>query len=729
MRHRRGLRMVSIAALAAVSLVVRTGAQQTGGVANSRRDPVPATTGGTGAEWLELAIDRLLANRHFPPVESTAPATPDPDAVLLELGLGQPYPNVRAAAVRGVGRLEDPDSVKRLIPFLQDPDSNVRLEAANAIAVSLRRAQPAAAEAAMQALLARIPVGRFAEPSVYDALSRLPYATADADKIEKVLYDAETVSDIDTDAYFVNLFTRDRRRPPAAATRALLEKRARIMKIGVAPGPSLDAWRALQILGEVDQSLLSFGATYHCPSSPAICGWQIRQIALEMINPADPVFASDIEQGRHDVSVIVRLTALRTMARGITTTKKCAPVLETARDGNESTIFHLEALSRLDPRCEDRDDVVTYLKAEAGLLSDPDHRLAWHEPARALEVLAKFDVEAATPMAEVALEHPVWQARMAAARAAVTAKDEPLMLKFAEDKDANVQNEAIAGLSALASAHTTELSIKALASADYQVVRTAAENLKKRPPSEDEIKPLLASFDRITAEGKDTSHDPRASILQRLKTLAQQRNVGGDSWLLPYVNDRLPPALADFDPDIAKLAAGVIGAVTGVEPVPHPKRRPPVQPTEAEMRRLPKQAIIKLDTNEEIEINFLTAEAPVAIVRFVKLAQSKYYDGLTFHRVEPLFVIQGGSPGANEYAGAPRFMRDEIGVEHHIVGTVGLSTRGRDTADAQIFVDLTNQYRLDYLYTIIGRVTKESSLDTCERLLEGARISSVHIVY
>ncbi len=60
---------------------------------------------------------------------------------------------------------------------------------------------------------------------------------------------------------------------------------------------------------------------------------------------------------------------------------------------------------------------------------------------------------------------------------------------------------------------------------------------------------------------------------------------------------------------------------------------------------------------------------------------------------------------------------------------MGLSTRGRDTADAQIFVDLTNQYRLDYLYTIIGRVTKESSLDTCERLLEGARISSVHIVY
>ena len=58
--------------------------------------------------------------------------------------------------------------------------------------------------------------------------------------------------------------------------------------------------------------------------------------------------------------------------------------------------------------------------------------------------------------------------------------------------------------------------------------------------------------------------------------------------------------------------------------------------------------------------------APVTVDRFLKLALvDHYYDGLTIHRVVPNFVIQGGSPGANEYVGHKDYMRDEIGAAEH----------------------------------------------------------------
>ena len=73
--------------------------------------------------------------------------------------------------------------------------------------------------------------------------------------------------------------------------------------------------------------------------------------------------------------------------------------------------------------------------------------------------------------------------------------------------------------------------------------------------------------------------------------------------------------------------------------------------------------------------------APATVNNFVALARRGYYDGLTFHRIAVNFVVQGGSPGANEYAGDGPFTRDELDAPNWR-GTVGLSTRGRDTGDA-----------------------------------------------
>src|SRR5262245_46386975 len=118
------------------------------------------------------------------------------------------------------------------------------------------------------------------------------------------------------------------------------------------------------------------------------------------------------------------------------------------------------------------------------------------------------------------------------------------------------------------------------------------------------------------------------------------------------------------------------------------------------------------------------AGAPLTRQRFLAAVRSRYYDGLTFHRVVPNFVIQGGSPNANEYCGDCPFMRDEPGAMH-TRGTVGISTRGPDTGDAQIFVNLVDNARLDFDYTVFARVCK--GMDVVDDIQEGDRIVRVRI--
>ncbi len=122
-----------------------------------------------------------------------------------------------------------------------------------------------------------------------------------------------------------------------------------------------------------------------------------------------------------------------------------------------------------------------------------------------------------------------------------------------------------------------------------------------------------------------------------------------------------------------------------------------------------------------IEIRLQPNEAPLTIARFVKLVQSGYYKGLPFHRVVPDLVIQGGSPGANEYSGVQSIWPDEIGSSGYEPGVVGLSTRGRHTGNAQFFIATVDVPGLDHKHTIFGRACVPRDMH------EGARITDVTI--
>jgi cyclophilin family peptidyl-prolyl cis-trans isomerase len=95
--------------------------------------------------------------------------------------------------------------------------------------------------------------------------------------------------------------------------------------------------------------------------------------------------------------------------------------------------------------------------------------------------------------------------------------------------------------------------------------------------------------------------------------------------------------------------------------------------------------------------------------------------------VVPNFVVQGGSPGANEYVGDGPYVIDEISDRSHDRGTVGLSTRGRDTGDAQLFINLVNNPRLDFEYTVFGTVVPEH-VARIDRIYEGDRILDIRFL-
>jgi cyclophilin family peptidyl-prolyl cis-trans isomerase len=222
----------------------------------------------------------------------------------------------------------------------------------------------------------------------------------------------------------------------------------------------------------------------------------------------------------------------------------------------------------------------------------------------------------------------------------------------------------------------------------------------------------------VTAEGKDTSRDTRIALIERLEEFGSDR-----------YREQMLPLLRDHDARVAAAAARMLNAWTGQTFAIDPQPLPPQElPSSAELSILAEQvAVLKLESGLEIAIRLDPVRAPLMSTRFLRLVNRNYYDGLTFHRVVPNFVVQGGSPGANEYVGDGPYVKDEISDRSHNRGTVGLSTRGRDTGDAQIFINLVDNPRLDFEYTVFGRVVPEH-LSRIDRIHEGDRIANITFV-
>jgi cyclophilin family peptidyl-prolyl cis-trans isomerase len=410
----------------------------------------------------------------------------------------------------------------------------------------------------------------------------------------------------------------------------------------------------------------------------------------------------------------VRYDALRAWVRRETAANGCGPIADGLADSSAHLV--LAAIDALADRCVTGDEAEPLTGRLVSELRTPPDVGSWHREAHALVAAAKRAPERAALAMPAFRTHNLWQVRMYAARAAEPLKDLFTLEKLAYDDNDNVREAALMPLQRLAGVGRSQPAfIAALGRADYQLVLTAANGLKGQTTDRYVVAALVDALSRITLEKKETSRDIRLALMARIREAGSAQSS---------VFEKL---LKDFDPRIAAEAATALEGLTGVRRAAAAQPLPPVPgPTQREMdeRML---ARVELDTGRFFEISFDKTVAALAYSRIARLVRAKYYDGLTFHRVVPNFVIQGGSPGANEYAGDARFMRDELSTRPHSRGTVGLSTRGRHTGDAQIFVNLADNRTLDLEYTVIGEVNP-AHMSIVDTIQEGTRLTSIRMV-
>ena len=639
------------------------------------------------------------------------------------------------AAIRALGRLERRDVITDLLPYL----ANAGTRATASVSVGLALTGPALEgvprgqqeRAVLDALVTAGDLDLAAtDPSALTAigrsLGRLPYDNVEAFKA------AETFLRKVLERPFPKEFDE----PHIGAARGL-ESLARLnRKIGTLDGDTIDRLRtvartldprrasqqrnalaALIAAQGVDADTLEVVLAREDP--------EVRRLATLALAGSGSAIGDDdrlfyIRKALSDSSHIVRLEAVRAWARRGVKDHGCQPLLDALSD--KSTHVVLVAFDLLGDVCRNDESITVRLASEA---RTPRPLGTWQREMHAFVSLAKRDRERASISLLPLAMHQTWQVRMYAARAAAIVDDVAVLTRLASDAEDNVAEATLAPLRRLAGAESDQLfvhvlnrrtkrSLKLAAVRPYEVIRTAALALENATPTAPLVAALAGALERISAEQCETSRDTRLALITRLAQLGSPAQV-----------ETLMPLVKDIDPDVADAAAGVIARWTGkaVE-VETPHQRSSAIPTTGELAEAVR-VVFEMDTGGKFDVMLNPVEAPLTRTRFLAAARAGYYNGLTFHRVVPNFVIQGGSPGANEYCGDCPFMRDEVGGMHER-GTLGISTRGPDTGDAQIFINLVDNPRLDFDYTVFGKVC--TGMGVVDEIKEGDRIVHVEVL-
>lgn len=667
-----------------------------------------------------------------------ARATETADLQPLLDGVRSNSPAIQALAVRALGRLERPSVIPNILPLLAATSATVRAEAANALAQAVQGPGKPDSNAAAAPLHERLKseTDPMVRGVLYEAVGRLPYQSPDEIRdIELVLVngtreakDSAHIVLLGTARGFEALYRVHAKKGPAAP--AVLERLREIVrsKPDTTTKPAQDnAARARRLLVTalqfVGADVDTLRAALRDPDALVR-----KQAASFLEGHGRPIYTDDKAKALqpvlleaiqlHDSSPLVRYEAVQGFGRYLND-QTCTPLIDATKDPNGAVaLAAIDNLGRGCPAAE-KDNVIDTLRRLAGTLPPDDkpsatsRRVEWHRAAHALVSLAALAPDQAKTQLSTFASHPVWQVRAYAARVAATLKDASTLRQLADDRADNVRSAAITGLSRLTGHADDTIFIAALSRSDHQLTVVAARALQGTPKKAEALPVLMAALNRYTSEKKDNTRDARVALLQRLREIGSREQT---SVLEPY--------LKDFDPRVATLAAETVSAWTGTTVSAAPTRPKTIAPNFAEVMKLESaQMRIHMKTGGTFDLRLFPSEAPATVDRFVRLARSGYYDGLTFHRVAPNWVMQGGSPAAQEVTGDSPFMIDEVGLRSHTRGAVGISTRGRDTGDAQMAIDLCDNVSLDHNFTVWAEIIR--GMDVVDGVLEGDVIERI----
>jgi cyclophilin family peptidyl-prolyl cis-trans isomerase len=347
----------------------------------------------------------------------------------------------------------------------------------------------------------------------------------------------------------------------------------------------------------------------------------------------------------------------------------------------------LRAADLMDSTCAGNAAVIALLTGWADQANGDVSRhtaggVSWQPAAHALVALSRLEPTLAGKRITTFAGHRNPHLRLYAARAASVMGDAMTLFELGHDRDPNVREAVIEALSHLTGHADDSLYIAALDADAPQVVRAAALALVGSPDSRARERANTV-FMRWVKRANASERDVRIALLQ-----AAGR---------PASDDQPPPPVSSLPEEAVALALG------------------------KDVRLLVTMA--PSSGGGSFVVRLRGDAAPMTAGRILALVKDHYYDGMTWHRVEPDFVIQGGGPLNNEYSGYKRYFRDELSTVHHVRGTVGMSTRAHDTGDAQWFVNLRDNLRLDQNYTVFAEVV--DGMDVVDGVVEGDVIQTL----
>ena len=592
-------------------------------------------------------------------------ATRDVNGGLVGVALTNPDTHVQALALRAIGRRQLPDLRDVVVPFLKSPDVAVRVEAATAL--------------------------------------------------------GQTNADVDYASYLPN-------EKNGMVRAALFETIGRLKT----PRPGSEGWLTAG-LSEADpiartgaarglESYVRQNARAKRPDATTLTamhaalransGMAIREFLLLAMNSARDTDTATYNIALRDTSALVRRLAVLGTKKwvddkspivryeALKAANNCERAQQLFTDANE--MVQLAAIDMLGDKKCDASPLEVLVKNGKN----------WRVRSHALVALAKIAPASAKALLRPFVTSSLWQDRVYAATAAKVLGDSSTLATLARDTQPNVAVEAMT---------TTTDAIFALGSNDAGLLLAAANKLKGTPELVHFGPQLIAAIEQPGVMQKSSSADARNALLARLSEIydaemavvAKQYGAARvqDTTLMSDNAKRIGDELHKWD-------------ATSTEPA---LVNGPLQPAAQIESNRGAKAMITMKGLGVITMELLFDEAPRTVTTFAALADSGKYNGLTFHRIVANFVLQGGSPGADEYDGqTEQFMRDEVGRTSHTRGTLGISTRGYDKGDGQIFINMVDNFRLDRQYTVFARIT--SGMDIVDRIQEGDVMESVKIV-
>ena len=250
---------------------------------------------------------------------------------------------------------------------------------------------------------------------------------------------------------------------------------------------------------------------------------------------------------------------------------------------------------------------------------------------------------------------------------------------------------------------------------DITIQESAATILGNLPPSEENTRALAAAWPQAV---DDPSNDAALAILG---ALAKQKTAAA--------NEQLKAGLKSGDYLIRQRAADLLKA-NGAGDFSSEVGTVKTRNTDADYKRALARAgrsvrAVVTTSKGSFTIELLPEAAPLTVDNFVQLAQREYFRNITFHRVVPNFVIQGGDPRGDGNGGPGYSIRCEINQVLYDRAAVGMALSGKDTGGSQWFVTHAPQPHLDGGYTVFGRVVM--GMDVVDKIVRGDVIQSIVI--